>query len=222
MCVLNSFMNFLESNKEQFNCWAKVYDSFFFRLYFEPLYRRLISIIEKEAGNKLVEGGAFLDVACGTGEILSRLAKTYPKSMFYGVDLAPEMIESAKRKAKNAKYISFQVGNVDTLPFEDSMFDIVLCSEAFHHFEHPEQALKEIRRTLKPDAIFLLMDPAYDSWLQKILVNAAGLFETSNRVRSQKEFLLLLQDAGFSISHQFIWHLNNFFIAMKHDEKNNQ
>ncbi|MBI3334972.1 MAG: methyltransferase domain-containing protein [Candidatus Portnoybacteria bacterium] len=84
-------MNFIDKTKRQFDRWAKIYDSFLFRIYFEPLYQKLIGLIEKEAGNVLSRGGKFLDVACGTGEIIYRLAKKYPESTFYGIDLSPEM-----------------------------------------------------------------------------------------------------------------------------------
>lgn len=209
-------MNFIEKTKRQFDRWAKAYDSFLFRIYFEPIYRRLIGIIQKEAGDTLSRGGKFLDVACGTGEIMYRLAKRYPKSEFYGVDLSPEMIKKAKEKMRERKSLLFQVGNVDAIPFKDAIFDVVLCSEAFHHFEHSQKALEEMHRVLKKGGMFLLMDPAYDTFFQrKIIATLGGLVETAKKNYSKAEFVELLEKAGFTITHSFSWRFNIFFIAKK-------
>lgn len=209
-------MNFIDKTKRQFDRWAKIYDSFLFRIYFEPIYKRLIGIVEKKAGEVLLRGGKFLDVACGTGEIIYRLGKEYPKSKFFGIDLSPEMIKKAKEKVKNENRIIFQVGTVDGIPFQDNTFDIVLCSEAFHHFEHPKRALKEMHRVLKKGGMFLLMDPAYDAFFQRnILCPLAGLFETAKKNYSKAEFMKLLGEAGFTVTHSFYWRFNNFFTSMK-------
>ena len=214
--VTTSFnMNFIEKTKRQFDRWARVYDSFLFRIYFEPLYKRLLAMIDHEAHDTLKKGGTFLDVACGTGEIMYRLAKRYPKSEFYGIDLSPEMIKKAKEKANGAKNLIFQAGTVDELPFQDNAFDIVLCSEAFHHFEHPKRSLEEMRRVLREGGIFLLMDPAYDVWWQKIIVRIADIFETNEKAYPRKEFFELFQNAGFRTEYSFYWRFNNFFLARK-------
>lgn len=87
-------------------------------------------------------GGEYLDVGCGTGLILRHLPKGST-----GIDLNPRHLERAKTYVPHANII---LGDAEKLEFPDSSFSTVICTEVLEHLVHPEQALSEIRRVLKP------------------------------------------------------------------------
>ena len=76
----------------------------------------------------------------------------------YGVDLTDEAIETTQRRLETYRFHSnLKRINAEVLPFEDNFFDVVYSWGVIHHTEHPEQIIKEIHRTLKPNGIFIGM-----------------------------------------------------------------
>ncbi len=98
---------------------------------------------------------ALLDVGCGTGFLIDLLAKQRP-ARYAGLDLSPEMIRMAE--SKRIKGAEFLVGSADRLPFPDGCFDIVTCSQSFHHYPYPDKAMAEALRVLKPGGLYILSD----------------------------------------------------------------
>ena len=80
-------------------------------------------------------------MGCGTGFLIDLLAKQRP-AQYAGLDLSPEMIRMAK--SKQIEGAEFVVGSADRLPFPDGSLDIVTCSQSFHHYPYPEQAMAEV------------------------------------------------------------------------------
>src|SRR3989338_3136183 len=188
---------FERKNRNLFTWCSGFYDGSIFRIYFEPFYKRVIGMITKEAGIILLEGVAMLDVACGTGEVVLRLAVTFPKSQFTGVDLTPAMVLRARHKIKNLSNVTIAEGNAAALPFRDKMFDIVLISDALHHIFEEERAIAEIARVLR-----------FFGWIAKRT-------ESAHRYYVQKEMEQLLQNHGFSIKMYVRYGYNHFFHAQK-------
>lgn len=111
----------------------------------------------------------FLDVGCGTGWAVRTVAKELRSGPCCGVDVSPGMISKALR-VSNAPNCHLRVADVHSLPFDDETFGSVLCTCSFHHYGEPIEALREIRRVLKSDGLFALLDSARDVslpiWLQ--------------------------------------------------------
>ena len=84
-----------------------------------------------------------LDVGCGTGFLLDLLAKQQA-AHYAGLDLSPEMIRMARQK--DIPGAELTEGSADRLPFPDESFDIVTCSQSFHHYPYPEKAMAEAFR----------------------------------------------------------------------------
>jgi len=107
--------------------------------------------------NQFVNGKKVLDLACGEGygaKILSENAVEVT-----GIDIDKTTIEHAKKKYQknNLKFLEDSVTN---LSFKDEkIFDVVTCFETIEHIEEQEQMLKEVRRVLKDDGIFILSTP---------------------------------------------------------------
>ena len=92
---------------------------------------------------------AVLDVACGTGNYLAVQRAAHPEERitWYGVDLSAAMLDRARQKLPG---IEWSEGSAESLPFDESRFDYVTCSFAFHHFPHKARALDEMVRVLTP------------------------------------------------------------------------
>lgn len=113
-----------------------------------------------------------LDAGCGDALPLYIIASQdhSRKINFYGIDASELDITFAEdlRPLLDFDNISFEVGNIEKLPFQDSYFDIVICSEVVEHMKYPENCLMEIKRVLKDDGTFIISTPNSDNPLVKI------------------------------------------------------
>jgi ubiquinone/menaquinone biosynthesis C-methylase UbiE len=139
--------------------WARYYDAFVRPLTFGREKALRAETIQRAA---IQAGETVLDVGCGTGT-LTLLAKTAGgyQSNVYGLDASPEMIDAARRKAvQQQQEVDFRIGVIESLPFPDSTFDVVLSSLMYHHLpgDLKRLGLEEIYRVLKPGGRLLIVD----------------------------------------------------------------
>ncbi len=105
--------------------------------------------VEKPAMRKLLPdlaGKKVLLLGCGTGEE-SQLLAEYGANDMVGIDLSQESVRLAKESYPN---ITFTVGDMHELEFDDESFDFVYSSLTIHYSEQPEKVYQEIYRVLKP------------------------------------------------------------------------
>lgn len=101
-----------------------------------------------------------LDVATGTGDLALELVRLKPQGVV-GVDVAPEMLRIAARKAvrKNlGNLLSFQEAPAEQLPFPDKTFDAVTVSFGVRNFSSLEQGLSEMARVLRPGGEVVILE----------------------------------------------------------------
>ena len=92
---------------------------------------------------------AVLDVACGTGNATIPAAQTGARTT--GLDLTPELLEGARRRAADAGVdVEWVEGDAESLPFEDGSFDVVLSTFGCMFVPDHERAATEIARVLRP------------------------------------------------------------------------
>jgi SAM-dependent methyltransferase len=101
-----------------------------------------------------------LDVGCGTGRALVRLAAAFPHSRFQGVDLSELAIESARREARarglgNLRFDARDPAALD----EPSRFDLI-TTFAIHRQPAPAAVLAGIASALRLDGVFLMQENA--------------------------------------------------------------
>lgn len=142
----------LEENKSFFNEWAKTYDTNFGNYFLKKAQKDSISMISKE-------NFSALDVSCGTGEGLLMLREK-TKGKIRGVDISEEMLKIAKQKISE-KNIELKKASVEKLPYEDETFDVVISTEAFHHYPNPDKAISEMNRVLKKGGELIITDPDF-------------------------------------------------------------
>ena len=142
-----------------------------------------------------------LEVATGTGLIAIELARSV--GMIEAIDVSSKMIEIAKGKVFNDRIdnIRFSAQSAYRLEFEDSQFDVAVCSNALHCMDNPEKALSEIRRVLKGGGILIAPTFCHGvSWRSRLLSWIMSLtgFKSYRRF-TIGEFLDLLTSCGFKI-----------------------
>jgi ubiquinone/menaquinone biosynthesis C-methylase UbiE len=108
------------------------------------------------------QSDSVLDIACGTGIVSCEFAKI--ASQVTGIDLTPAMIEQAKilQKNNNLNNITWRIGNVSSLPFDDNLFSIVVTRYSFHHIIEPKKVLEEMKRVCVPGGKIIIIDVTPD------------------------------------------------------------
>lgn len=106
------------------------------------------------ADARLRPGLCVLDLGSGTGYPALLAAQTVrPNGKVVGIDLAEQMLEAARRKAASLKLtnVTFQTGDVTTLPFDAASFDAVISRFCLMFLPEIPKAVAEIARILRPN-----------------------------------------------------------------------
>ncbi len=180
-------------NEAKWDAWAKSLDGKGWKYdYLRRAQAFVISLLNT------TENINFLDVGCGTGWAIGEAAKAANgKGNFYGVDLSSKMIEKAKENFNGRTNFHFVQANVESIPLEGNFFDIVICTNSFHHYLHPEKALNEIFRLLKNGGKVYILDPTADTWLSKVADRIIQFLEPEQvKLYSTEEFQKLFYQAG--------------------------
>jgi SAM-dependent methyltransferase len=97
-----------------------------------------------------------LDVGTGTGTLAFVLAPLVRDVI--GLDLVPEMLDEARRRAPGVENVSFVEGDCLALPFETASFDLTATARTVHHLPRPELAVAEIARVTRAGGRLLVID----------------------------------------------------------------
>ena len=98
-------------------------------------------------------GERVLDIACGTGLVSFGAARAVgPNGQVLGIDLSERMIDAAERRARDLGLSNciFSRMDAETLALPDASIDVALCALGLMYMPDPEQALREMRRVLRP------------------------------------------------------------------------
>jgi ubiquinone/menaquinone biosynthesis C-methylase UbiE len=104
----------------------------------------------KSVARRISEGASVLEVAPGPGYLSIELAKLGSYHIT-GLDISATFVDIARANAFEAGVdIYFRQGDVARMPFDDGVFDFIVCRAAFKNFAQPIPALDEMYRVLKP------------------------------------------------------------------------
>ncbi|EFE98226.1 class I SAM-dependent methyltransferase [Serratia odorifera] len=143
-----------------------------------------------------------LDLGCGAGHASFTAAAQVAQVVAY--DLSAQMLEVVTRAAdeKGLQNVQVQQGMAEALPFADASFELVISRYSAHHWHDVGQALREVKRVLKPGGTAIFMDvvspghPLLDIYLQTV----EALRDTSHvHNYAPGEWLRLLTEAGLVI-----------------------
>ena len=143
-----------------------------------------------------------LDVGCGGGRTVGKLAAIATQGKVYGVDYSCESVAATERT--NAQWINLgrveaRHGSVSELPFPDGMFDLITAVET--HFWWPNLAsdLREVFRVLKPGGTLILIAEVYkgaNTTVSRLAEKYAS--QTGIKLLSVEEHRELFINAGYS------------------------
>jgi ubiquinone/menaquinone biosynthesis C-methylase UbiE len=87
-----------------------------------------------------------LDIGCGTGRYSTALAAHFDAHVI-AIDPSEKMLAQARKKA--TERVRYERASAESLPLPDASVDMVFMSMVFHHFDDPDQAVRECRRVLR-------------------------------------------------------------------------
>ncbi len=107
---------------------------------------------------RLVPGIVIADLGAGEGLLSQLLARR--AAQVWCVDNSPRMVEvgtelAAKNNLENLRYL---LGDIESVPLADASVDLAILSQALHHAEHPQRAVEEAYRILKPAGQLIVLD----------------------------------------------------------------
>jgi len=161
----------------------------------------------------LTAGARVLDVCCGSGASAIPAAKIVgPSGSVTGVDLAENLLELARGKAKQQglENIDFQSGDMTRLPFADDTFDVVVCVFGIFFVPDMESALRELKRVLRTGGKLAIttwgprfFEPANTAFWNSVRNARPDLYKGFNpwdRICEVDDLRTLLETAGFKES----------------------
>ncbi|MFN8514125.1 MAG: class I SAM-dependent methyltransferase [Chloroflexia bacterium] len=121
-------------------------------------------------------GGSVADVGCGNGQALLFLAQGYPAATYVGYDNYPPAIAAANANAKAAGLadrVRYEVCDVTQgIP---GQYDLITTFDVVHDMPHPRPSLAEIRKALKPDGTYFVLEFNFFGDLQKNIDHPLGI-----------------------------------------------
>ena len=118
--------------------------------YWRHDYRRQLEEIARIRPDRLI------DIGCGPGAFLSLVEKTFPFIQLNALDLSEEMIRETRERLSGTAVAT--VGDSEKMPLGSEQYQVVTCNMSIHHYPHPQDAVNEMFRILKPGGVLLLND----------------------------------------------------------------
>jgi ubiquinone/menaquinone biosynthesis C-methylase UbiE len=165
---VNKSQRFKQKSVETFDNQAQFYDSTYYGQHAHKLYDYVIATMNKYNYKNV------LDVGCGTGNILMEVLKRKNITVS-GIDLSENMLDIAKSRL--GEKADLRKGDSESLPWKNGLFDIVICTESFHHYPNPKAVLTEMKRVLSLEGKIIIADP----WLPSPFRQIANLFMPFNK-----------------------------------------
>lgn len=126
---------------------------------------------------KLKKGAKVADIGCGHGWSTVLMAKAFPNSTFIGYDFHEGSVEEAARHAKShgvSANTQFEVALAKDFKGKD--FDLVTCFDCLHDMGDPDGAAAHIRKSLKPDGTWMIVEPMAGDTLESNLNPVSRIF----------------------------------------------
>ena len=158
----------MNKDVERFERWSKTYEHSWVQRYFDEVHRFMIDTVAAHAPT--LNPKVVLDVGCGTGRLLRRVAAAWPEAQLVGVDAATGMIESARTLAPT---ITFYQAVAESLPQPTATVDLVFSAVSLHHWKDAATGIREVHRVLRDGGMFCLADISIPSWVAKVFRSKA-------------------------------------------------
>ena len=168
--------------------------------YLGPVFKIFASLIYPEKfkedlfslSREIDEDGYVLDSGSGTG-ILSRFLHGVRKDLkFILLDPAPGMLKYAPG------FTAKVVGMAESLPFRDRSLAAVMIGDAFHHFNDPDRAVREMHRVLGTSGILLIFEIDHEKIVGRFIARIEKVLGEPARFFSPPDLKAKLEANGFT------------------------
>lgn len=197
---------FKDHARKEFDDWAEQYDrSVLHHLLFHRCYLKFIELITRQ-DNSQQQNLDILDVGCGTGTLGSMLTQCGISDHVVGLDMTIKMCCIGRQKAQHiglGEKLNFVAGDSEHLPFNAGSFDIVTCSNSFHHYPAKLTVLEQFHRVLKPGGKLIILDGFRDNVIGWFLFDVCVAFaEKAVHHCPASQLRTLVSQTGFTDIHQ--------------------
>ncbi len=178
-----------ERIRRQFNQWSISGQIAEMEAWHSPVTKKLIDRMDLQSDDRILE------IGCGEGWAARLLSVRAPEGAVVGIDLADELIASARARSSDHHNILFAPGSAEEIPWAEDYFTRVLSVESASYWHSPESAVREIFRvTAWGGRVFILMwfyaeNPHSHHWKEHV--------PTDIHLRSAAEWKELFALTGF-------------------------
>ena len=158
-----------------------------------------------------------IDLGCGTGEMLARIAEIFPNARLSGVDGTPAMVDKAKKKLDG--HATIEHSNLNDYSFKER-YDVILSATVLHHLDSPSDHLDSIHGALENGGHVFVSELAINTFKLQLAHYWWTLTQKSHKQAwTENEFRYLIKSAHFNIVNGAILSPDNFWrIQMYHLE----
>ncbi len=149
---------------------------------------------------KIKSNSVILDVGCGGGKTISRLARRAIQGKIYGIDHSEDMVEHSKQVNKGliaTNRVEILQATVEKTGFKDDFFDLVTAIETYYFWPHRAESFQEIKRILKKEGYLLIVSEMIKDGVFEV-ENAEIIAKTKVNLVPLQEMQRMLHSAGFS------------------------
>jgi SAM-dependent methyltransferase len=183
--------------REEFDHWAEAGRGEVMEEHHLPIVEPMLALIEFKPQDKV------LDVGCGTGWLVRRIAPLVFKGLAAGMDVSNAMVGQAVALSAELGNVVYAQGGVDAIPWDSGFFSTVISVESAYYWPDPANGLREIFRVLSPGgAAWVLINyyrdnPHCQQW--------GAILKVPTHLLSADEWAGLFLQAGFhDVTHQRI------------------
>ncbi len=141
-----------------------------------------------------------LDVGCGGGKTVSRLAQRAIQGKVFSIDYSPDMVQYAKEVNKKflaQNRVEIVEGSVEKMVFRDDFFDLVTAFETYYFWSSLSEPFQEIKRVLKPEGKLLMVNEMVKDGVYEVK-HAKLIEKTHVHLVPLDEIRNVLQFVGFA------------------------
>lgn len=142
----------------------------------------------------------FLDVGCGNGWVVRKIAKETLCKKAIGIDVSKKMITQAKKKIESKKEDFFHT-DIESWDYKGK-FDYVFSMESLYYADSMKVALEKIFKLLKPGGKFFCGTDFYAD--NKATAKWATIMKIQMHLHSKKEWKKMFEDSGFIVKTKHI------------------